>query len=294
MCADFFDDVEKKYIMGIENLNLSYEEAKIYFKLIKHGNNGSMARELNEEIPEIERTTIYSILKRLIDYGCVYEKERQESTKVKIFYALRPDEFFNKTILKKERELSKIKKIKKEILFELDRIFNEGFEYSISQIEKEMKPYFIPLIKNGWKIIHKNVKKDIEIFGFKFYDYRLRIPSIKREIYDKAGFILLLFDYDIENDDLSFNFYIKQLKRILIKIHESLEEYIEIVDNKKEFFGKIFPSLLIRFKKKENDECILESDSVIIPIQNKMFFIWSEVQLEEIIKIIIKIEGINK
>ncbi|MBN1217118.1 MAG: hypothetical protein JXA99_16985 [Candidatus Lokiarchaeota archaeon] len=293
MLNDSFNNFEKKYIQGIEKFNMSYEEAKIYFKVIKYGKEGCMARELNEEIPDIERTTIYSILRRLIDYGCIFEIERQAGSKVKKFYALNPKKYFDTIISMKETELAQLNEIKKKISNDLEDFYKNGLEFSLNQIENEMKKYLEPLIANGWKILHQNIKKYIELFGFKLYDYRLKIPLSESEKYDKAGFLLFIFDYDIENDDLSLNYYFKQLKRILIRIHETPEELIEVIENKTTVFGKEFPSFLIKFIDRKNKKCLLESRTIIFPNKNKIFFVWSEERVEEIIKVIFQIENIN-
>ena len=62
---------ENKFIKNLQKLDLDEDEAKIYFTLLKKGKPGTIARKLNEDIFSIDRTRIYSILKKLIEKGCV-------------------------------------------------------------------------------------------------------------------------------------------------------------------------------------------------------------------------------
>ena len=59
---------EKELIEVLQNTGLNYKEALIYFTLMKLGPKGCMVRDLTHVLP-IKRTTIYSILRKLIKHG---------------------------------------------------------------------------------------------------------------------------------------------------------------------------------------------------------------------------------
>ena len=82
-------ETENLLIDALQKMDLNYEEAQIYFTLLKYGKSGTIVRKLREELSYIERTTIYSILRRLIEKGCVHEeKSSNESKRLEIITGL--------------------------------------------------------------------------------------------------------------------------------------------------------------------------------------------------------------
>ena len=69
-------DKEEKFVRALEKSGLNYNEALVYFSLIKLGQKGATVYELDHHFtPFLKRTTIYSILHKLIELGCVREGE---------------------------------------------------------------------------------------------------------------------------------------------------------------------------------------------------------------------------
>lgn len=102
---------ENEFISSLQKMDplKAPEEAQIYFTLLKYGKKGTVVRKLREELPDIERTTIYSILKRLIEKNCV---KSDESKKLKTFIAVNPTKFFKTIYLKKKRNLKNFKNLR--------------------------------------------------------------------------------------------------------------------------------------------------------------------------------------
>ena len=99
------EEKTQEFLKAIQKTGLNYDESRIYYTLIQHGKNGTYVKDLNEHL-DIERTTIYSILKRLIVKGCVLESDRSNAPKkARMFIAFEPTKFFNKILIKKKKEL---------------------------------------------------------------------------------------------------------------------------------------------------------------------------------------------
>ncbi|GAH36275.1 unnamed protein product [marine sediment metagenome] len=215
---------ENAFINSLQKMALNYEEALIYFNLIKHGQTGTIVRKLNEVLFSIERTTIYSILRRLIEKGCVKEGYPSEDhKKIKTFIAIEPIKYFNKIFLKKKRDLEELQEIRLKILNNLQDIYKRGLEVSYDDLDPFIKPYFKPLLKKGWKVKTQKITKGINLLGGDFYyEYQLQVPKKLYKNINILGFSVSIFDSDIQNDDITLKFFINQLKKIIEEILSTL------------------------------------------------------------------------
>lgn len=288
--------IEQKLIDNLKKTGLSQEESRIYLTLIQHGKKGTYVKDLTRHT-SIERTTIYSLLKRLIEKRCVIEAEQSNAPKnAKIFIALSPINFIKKVLEEKERQLKELKELELILADKLEKIFQMSVVYPIEEVNEFLKPYLKPLIEKGWKIISQIIEKSEINFGFEAYDCILLSPDAK--IIKDSGFIAFKFDYEIENDNNSIDFIINLLRR------KGKEEIInkgigvkdvKLTDSKIKIFGKIFPSFKIEFLFNQNNEYQELTKSIILPIKKKIFFIWTETHeiLKEIVEVVFKVENIK-
>ncbi len=315
---------EEEFIQALEKSGLNYNESSVYFALIKLGQKGATVFDLDHHFtPFLKRTTIYSILRKLIKLGCVREGDQSKETKkVTLFIANKPEEYFDKIISEKEKEIDKLQKLKEKYSDFFNIIYQEGMEYTLDEVDDLIQPYLKPLVEKGWKITSYLVKKEVPLFEYTVYECMLYSP--KSKFLKENSFHLFLFENDIENDTTSLQFFIKGLKN---KTHEvvsyfsDIQEY-KLEDKKMKFFNKTYPGFNLKVKLEDlknskffdevikgirsywkkrdigghlakeskhlqesieiNEKEILLNDSldiwkaVIIPIKNKLFFLWAE------------------
>jgi len=333
---------EEEFIRALEKSGLNYNDALVYFSLIKLGQKGATVYELDHHFtPFLKRTTIYSILRKLIELGCVREdKQKQGSRKVTLFIANKPEEYYDRIILEKEEEVDDLKHLKEKYSDYFNIIYQEGMEYVLEELDELIQPYLGPLVEKGWRITSYLIKKEIPLFEYTVYDCMLKSPHAK--YLKESSFHLFLFDDNIEKDTTSLQFFIKGLKN---KTHEivsyfnDIKEY-KLEEKKMEFYNKTYLgfNLTVRLEDLKNskffDEVIdgirsywkkgdigehlapkskdLQEEvdihereillddlldiwkAVIIPIQNKLFFLWAESYeiLKEMVEPIFIIEKI--
>jgi len=315
---------EEEFIRALEKSGLNYNDALVYFSLIKLGQKGATVYELDHHFtPFLKRTTIYSILRKLIELGCVREdKQKQGSRKVTLFIANKPEEYYDRIILEKEEEVDDLKHLKEKYSDYFNIIYQEGMEYVLEELDELIQPYLGPLVEKGWRITSYLIKKEIPLFEYTVYDCMLKSPHAK--YLKESSFHLFLFDDNIEKDTTSLQFFIKGLKN---KTHEivsyfnDIKEY-KLEEKKMEFYNKTYLgfNLTVRLEDLKNskffDEVIdgirsywkkgdigehlapkskdLQEEvdihereillddlldiwkAVIIPVKNKLFFLWAE------------------
>lgn len=309
---------EKELIEVLQNTGLNYKEALIYFTLMKSGSKGCMVRDLTHVLP-IERTTVYSILRKLIKHGYVKGGSQSETTKKATFFiAKEPKVYFTNLILKKENELNKLQEVKKNYFELFQNIYQEGLEYSYDELDSFIQPYFKPLLEKGWKIISYYVKKKVPIFNYTVYDCALQSPKYK--YLKMSGFHMFIFDYNIEEDENALQYFINKLKNHFkeeILYHSNLKNFL-IGENKIKIFGNTYASFNMKinieeikntkifsayfeddtefnnYKHNKANNIGISIISVLFPIKNKLFFLMSESQesLKEIVEPILKVEKI--
>ncbi|MFX1392059.1 MAG: helix-turn-helix domain-containing protein [Promethearchaeota archaeon] len=285
---------EKKFIEILEETGLSYNEALVYFALIKSGKKGSIVKELDHELP-IKRTNIYSILNKLMKLGYVEEAGQAEKSKnATIFISFEPKKFINHLIEKKKIELNKLIKIKDTYSNDLQTIYQEGMQFTFDELDQFIQPYFKPLLKKGWKIKSYVVRSGMPMFHYEVYDCMLYSPKSKY-IKDNS-FHLFIFDYDIESDENALTFFINSLKkktREMKSFFFDIKEF-KLIDDKMSLSHKTYPvfkmevkieqlknsvyfeNISNQIKEKNSEEYYEIGKAVIIPIGNKLFYLWAE------------------
>lgn len=267
----------EKYIQGLQKTGLTREEALIYFNLIQHGKKGTYIKDLTDHLP-IKRTTLYSILNRLHGKGYVRENPDYEGPKgAKLFAAISPERYINRIINKKKSEFETLEKIKLDVIDKLETVYLESIEYSISEIDDFLKPYLNPLYKKGWKVIEYIVEKSQITYDFEAYDITLLVPDAK--FVKDAGFMVFKYNRDVENDVNTLNYMFDMLSRkgkeeVLSKGIGVVD--IKLIENQIEIKGKKFKGHLPKFKFEHTDKYVQMTETVMIPIKDKIFFMWAE------------------
>jgi predicted transcriptional regulator len=317
---------EDTFLDVLGKTGLSENEAKIYLELIKHGSSGTTAYDLDHHFPKIKRTTIYSILRKLFSLGHIKEGSSSDTPKkATLFIAIKPENYFKKLISKKREELDFLKDLNDNYAEYFEMMYLSGLEYTLDDIDKSMQPYLKPLLEKGWKISSYYLKEDVPVFGYSIFETMLTPPMYT--VYDimlnppnfkflrENSFHLFNFNFDIEQDENAFKFFIESLKKQtkqIISFFSDIKEFtyeekqitfydrefmgLNLKINKKDL-GKIFDNLKSKIRgywidneelKHLNmdleidlsttnlDEQIEVWKAVIIPFKNKVFFIWSE------------------
>lgn len=271
------DNKTEEYIQGLQKTGLTHEEALIYFNLIQHGKKGTYIKDLTDHLP-IKRTTIYSILNRLHDRGYVRENLEYEGPKgAKMYAAISPELYMSRIINKKKSELEMLEKIELDVIDKLETMYLESIEFSISEIDDFLKPYLNPLYEKGWKVIEHIVEKSQITHDFEAYDTTLLVSNAK--FVKDAGFMVFRYNRDVEYDENTLNYMFDMLSRK--GKEEVLNKGIGVVDIKLieseiEIKGKKFKGHLPKFKFEHNDGYIQITETVMIPIKDKIFFMWAE------------------
>jgi sugar-specific transcriptional regulator TrmB len=271
------DERKENYITGLQKTGLTREEALIYYTLIEHGKKGTYIKDLTDHLP-IKRTTIYSILNRLNDRGCVRENPEFEGPKGAKFYtAISPELYMNRIINQKEEELEKLKETNSKVIGKLEKLYLKELEFSLEEIDDFLKPYLRPLYEKGWKVIEHAVEKSQITFAFDAYDTTLLVPKAK--IVKDAGFMIFKYDRNIEDDENTLNYMFDLLSRK--GQEEILQKGIGITDMKLieqdfEINGKKYRGHKPHFKFGDSKDYIQLTETVMIPIRNKIFFLWAE------------------
>ncbi len=308
---------EKNLIEILQNTGLNYKEALVYFTLLKSGNRGNIVKELIHSLPaNMKRTTIYSTLRKLVNIGVVMESGQADTSKnATIFIGTKPTDYYNKLIAIKQKELESLKQMMITHSNELDKIYSDGIELKYEEIDHFIKPYFKPLVKNGWKVKSVVIRKDMPLLDYIVYDCMLYAPHA-RYLKDNS-YHLFIFDYNIGNDRNALQFFINRLKRKTkdmksyffdIKEFQLIDDVIEI-DNmefpvfkmgtnaeefrKSEYFTKV--DLIMNDNVDREGSNFKEiGKAAIVPIKNKLFYLWAESDqiLKEMIVPILKIEMI--
>jgi predicted DNA-binding transcriptional regulator len=307
--------IENKFINILEETGLNYNEALVYFTLIKSGMKGNIVKELNHVL-SIQRTNMYSILHKLIKFGCVKEGGQAEKAKnATIFIANEPKNYIDILIEEKQNELEKLKDIKLKYSNSLQTIFQEGMEVPYEEIDSFIKPYFKPLLKKGWKIKSYIIRKEMSMFDYDVYDCMLYSPQTK--LLKDNSFHIFIFDYNIENNESALKFFSQGLKR---KTRDMKSYFFDIkdfqlIDDEIEFYKKTYPifKMMVKVKDLKNSKYFesiskdlkktLNNQSkefyeigkaVILPIREKLFYLWAESDeiLKEMVEPIFRVEKI--
>ena len=193
-------------------------------ELLKHGIKGATAYELDHHLDDIKRTTIYSILKKLISVGCVKETDSPDSpNKPTLFLATDPENFFDELIAQKKTEIKFLQDLKDNNLDYFKMMYSSGLEYTIEDVDAFIRPYLEPLLNSGWKISSYYLKEAVPVFGYSIFETMLNPPNYtvydimlnppKFKYLQENSFHLFKFNFDIEQDENAFKFFISSLKK---------------------------------------------------------------------------------
>ena len=90
-----------------------------------------------------------------------------------------------------------------------------------------------------------------------------------------SGFYAYVFDYSIEKDENALIFFINHLKQIVPENTMAIFKFEDLIARIGEInlFGKNYPSLIFEVKLKNKPKFISPIKTVMISLENKIFFI---------------------
>jgi len=266
---------EQFFANKLQILNLSEDEALVYFTLLKYGKQGNIVRKLKEELPSIERTRLYSILRKLIEEGYAIEgPPSDDARKPKTFIAKEPLQTFNSIYEQMEKKLENLQKFRETILPDIINFYDSGIKVSFEELS------FKSLIKRGWKIKDQKVVKGLNLFGGKEYqEYILFPPNKTNELINTVGILFSFYASEIK--DVELQFFEFQIENMIRKLHEDDFNVIIIDKTSIEMFGKEYPSLSIKARGLNKNGFIEFGMNVILPLEKEIIFIWEEIDHEK-------------
>ncbi len=268
---------DEELIETIEQFGFTKEEAMIYFILIKHGKNGAIVKDLVQET-SIGRTTIYAILDRLIKRGAVIKiGPSNTAKKAKLFAASEPTRFFSGIIEEKKKQLIELEE--RNLLHHdyYQRLYQQGIEFTFERLDPFIQPYLKTFIlKEGWTVTSQIVEKGIQTFGCDVFAYELLTSEIvpgEDNHRSRIYLIIYVFDYDIETNETSRDFFIELARR---KTRDNIRSRSQLTDVKLKdgeitLFGRTWPAFLVSAKVDQHHIDI--GQIPIFPIKNKLIFL---------------------
>lgn len=168
------------------------------------------------------------------------------------------------------------------MLENLQYIYDRGLELSQEELDPFILPYIQPLLNEDWKIKTQKIEHGINVFGAeKYYEYHIQPPKNLKEKIQMLGLLISIYETEIESDEVTLKFFLKQIKKTIKEIHQEDFDNIQIKTDEIEAFGNKFISLDIRAKEKKSNDYLDFGSTAILPIENKIFFIWEEINHEE-------------
>lgn len=314
MIADIIDD---ELLMTLKKTGLTQNEALVYLSLLRYGKEAVRAVELNKNLLSLKRTTLYSILKKLEELGAISIVESDDTPRNARKYKLElPSNYYHKCIKKIQKELEYLEKLRPFFEKDLLTLYNRPIKIELKDINNILKPYIEPLLNEGWMIKSGIQEEHIPVLNCSLFE--IFLTSNNYYCIDEVPFHLFLFDFNIEEDEKAFHFF---MKRILADSHKIISRHLkssdfELSERTVEIRGYKFPGYYLRFNKKiikdnellpslleycnlkhfnELPETIEFGLGIAIPVKTKLFFLWAESKgiIETAIKPIIEIEILN-
>jgi len=313
--------LDENIIKTLQSAGLNHEESLVYKTLLKYSHRGATVRQIKSVLP-IERTTIYSILGRLLKKGFIFEKQTFKTTKMaKLFVCLEPLKLYNQLLSKKKEDFDNFKELRDSFVNHLEKIYLEKDEIPRESINPFILPYIDSLLKKNWKVRYQGVK---ETFMCNSFEYYLTSPKAGK-MFPYNVFNVYVYNKEVleeieikENLKFSFSYFtgklfLKDLKEQVVKDFrlyyffkhmdrkipkdEILNEYnmleqIRFVEQKIEIYGNVYPSLVFEIKPNKASDFKEIIKSILIFHKNRLFFIWSKniETLKELYKCISNIE----
>ena len=269
--------LNEEFISALQKFGLSFNEAIVYYYLIQHGKKGTFVKDLKSHT-KLERTTIYSILNRLLETGCVVEGRNSDAPKqAKVFVATSPEIYTEKILQYKQKELVKLKEVKESVIDRLEALFLQNMEFSFELVDNYVKPFLNPLIERGWKVLEYIAEKSTITHGFEAYDCTLLNPNAK--IVKDAGFMIFKYEHEVEKDDNTLNYMYSLLKR---KGREEIlnkgigVKELKLNESEIKIKGKKYKGFIPEFKFEDSNGWIQMTEMVMIPQNDKIFSLWAE------------------
>ncbi len=294
----------------LKEVGLNQDEALVYYTLMKNGVNGATVRILNLALPNIERTTLYPILQRLINKNFVKEEKSSKTPKkAKNFVAISPTNLYSMILKAREQDLIKLKEKEPFFTQRMQNKYQKTKEYEIEEIDPFILPYVINLLKKEWIVIGQVVNKGLDIFGYDFFRLTLNPPNdlvsqkwnngiqiyvLNSIITSKTKFIQ---DPMLDQEPLEVKYVLSQVERTVKEKFEYEFEKVEIkfVKDKKRLFKWDFFSYKFMIKPEDAKTFNEIFQSVVMSIENKIFFFWASTDklLLEMIKSVLFHEKIT-
>jgi DNA-binding MarR family transcriptional regulator len=268
---------DNELIDTIRQFGFTREEAWIYFSLVRYGKRGPIVKELVKET-SIGRTTVYAILNRLIEKGAVLRRGSSNTAKKStLFVATEPILFFSEIIEEKKKRLNDLEE--RYLLYHdhYQRLYQQGIEYTFETLDPFIQPYLKTLmLEKGWTVVSQIVEKGMSTFGCDVFAYELRIPettSGEENYRNRAYFVIYAFDYDIETNETSKQFFLDLARRKTrdnIRIGGHFTD-VKLKDGEISLFGRTWPAFFASVKINQN--YIDVGPIPIFSIKNKLIFL---------------------
>jgi len=290
------DSKSDRFIRDLQKAGLNYEESTIYFALLQKGSKGAFASEL-ASILKTKRTSMLSKLTRLVQKGYIHINTNPQAPRgIKHFIASNPAELFRHKVDQTRQQLEELEKLAQTQGKRLEQLYQRGIEYGPDDLDPFLGPYLKPLLETGWRLIEQDIEKSKISHGFDVYDCTL-IPPNAQFIKD-SGFIAFSFHHVVDGDNTTINFIIDLLVRR--GASEIFQKDIGVKDVRVsktiiELFNHNYPSLKMEFLFSPHGDFQELSKSAILPINDKIFFLWGEDLriVSEIAGIIFRVEKVH-
>ncbi len=308
-----------KILNILQDSGLSREESLIFQTLIKYGQKGATVRDLTGELPLI-RTTIYSILRRLVEKEQVIERKNSEtSNRAKLFSCIEPSKFYNQVLSKKSEELKRFEEQQPIFTKTLQELYMKKRDINVENLDNFILPFFQPLLKKNWKVYSQVLEKT---FGVNIYEYQIISPDASKAI---PYCVYNVYDFEdsymrnvslSENIELSSPYFSEKIIKDLLKNTETslvLYFYIKRFEKRimrddliskykmsnfriqgvqENYLMKKYPSLNFEVIPKKGTKYQEILKIALLPLKNKLFCLMAESQelLVEMYESIIEVE----
>jgi len=261
-------------INHLKNFGLSNEESKVYLSLLKRGNRGEVVGRIKDEL-EIGRTTIYAIMERLYDKGWVFSEEISQNPRRIKYVANPPLEVLNKIIKMSEIELENQKRSTLFIGDKLDIAYQGAKKLTLNSAHPGAYKYLKLLVDEGFFIKSEVIEYTEGSEYYLSYDYELKGP---KGFPKECGLIIIEYHRDIEDDVglIAESFKLFKSKTDYEIRRDKIPGFQDVKLEDTKFDKYLGANVLIKLKIKK--KWWKAGHQAILPIKNKIFFIFGAVE----------------
>jgi len=268
------------FIQDIQLFGLNFEEAKVYLMLLEKGEVGDVVGRLKERFLEVNRTTLYGILERLIEKNWIMGIKITKKPKRIKYVANPPFEVLNRIIDKQENYLNALKQKVLHIGDILEKIYKGPRSLTLETIHPDSRRFLKRLFENKWKVLSEVIEHSESLERIVF-DYELEGP---KGFQKKCGLIIFEYSRNIEKDKNLVQSAMNLLKsktEYEIRNHE-IPDFEDVKLNDMTIGDYIGSFVFLKFKtgtpttKFLGDDWVLAAKQVAIPLNNKIVLIWGE------------------